>query len=76
MNHLIHCQCGEVIVKSLNADTKIRAKIIVLKNNAAFAVCKSCNSEVKVPLLLDENMLKSMTAKPKLYINSKKVLDT
>lgn len=61
MNHLIHCSCGEVIVKS-SVDTKIRAKILVFKDEGAFAVCKSCDQEVKVPLHIDSDLLKSMAA--------------
>lgn len=62
MNHLISCTCGEVIVKSLDADTKVRAKIIVFKEENAFAVCKACSAEIKIPLRLDSDMLKSMTS--------------
>lgn len=71
MHHLISCHCGEVIVKSLEADTKIRAKIIVFHDDAAYAVCKSCSSEVKIPLRLDMDMLKSMSTESRpvrLYI--------
>lgn len=73
MNHLILCRCGEVLVKGLDADVKIRAtKIILFKDNVAFAVCKSCNTEVPLPLKLDPDMLKSMSADTKrtpLYVN-------
>ena len=72
MNHLISCSCGEVIVKSLDADTKIRAKIVVFRGHDAFAVCKACNTEVKIPLRIDTDMLKSMSNEPsrpvRLYI--------
>ncbi len=61
MNHLISCTCGEVIVKSLDADTKVRAKIVVFRDDQAYAVCKACSSEVKIPLRLDTDMLKSMS---------------
>lgn len=61
MNHLIHCSCGEVIVKS-GSDTKIRSKILVCKDDGAYAVCKSCDAEVKVPLQLDTDLLKSMAS--------------
>lgn len=61
MNHLISCKCGEVIVKSLEADTKIRAKVVLIREDDAYAVCKSCNAEVKIPLRLDTDMLKSMS---------------
>jgi hypothetical protein len=62
MNHLINCSCGEVIVKALGSDTKIRAKILVFKDDAAFAVCKSCHAEVKVPLQINSELLKSMAS--------------
>lgn len=64
MNHLIHCPCGEVIVKSLGPDTKIRAKILVFRDTTAYAVCKSCDSEVQVPLQINEEMMKSMASSP------------
>lgn len=60
MNHVVYCTCGEVIVKSLLDDTKIRAKVLIMRGNAAFAVCKGCDQEVQVPLQLDNDMLKSM----------------
>ena len=64
MNHIIHCPCGEVIVKSLGSDTKKRAKIVVFRDSTAFAVCKSCASEVQVPLQLNEDMMKSLASQP------------
>ena len=63
MNHLIFCTCGEVIVKSLDNDAKVRAKIILFREDQAYAVCKSCNTEVKIPLRLDTDMLKSLSSK-------------
>ena len=69
MNHLIHCVCGEVIIKS-GADTKVRSKILVFKEDGAYAVCKSCDNEVRVPLHLDSDLLKSMahTDSTKSYV--------
>jgi len=65
MNHLISCTCGEVILKALDMDTKVRgAKVVVFRDDGAYAVCKSCNSEVKIPLRIDEDMLKSMSSPP------------
>jgi ribosomal protein S27E len=78
MTHLIHCSCGEVIVKSQGPDTKVRAKIVVFKDNAAFAVCKGCDSEVAIPLQLNEDLLKSMSAAPEksrhipLYVRTRR----
>lgn len=74
MNHVVTCSCGEVIVKALNNDTKIRSKIVVFREEGAFAVCKSCNAEVQIPIKLDEVMLKSMstqsTSSVRLYIRN------
>lgn len=68
----INCKCGELIVKAINEDNmKVRSKIIVFKGNAAYAVCKSCDQEVKVPLQVDSNMLKSLSTESKhvpLYV--------
>ena len=49
----IACPCSEVIMKSENNTSKIRSKILILKDNGAYAICKSCGYEVKVPLKLD-----------------------
>jgi len=68
MNHLIHCTCGEVIVKSTGSDTKVRAKIVVFKDNNAYAVCRGCDHEVKIPLQIDSVMLKSMSSHVPLYV--------
>ena len=75
MQHLISCTCGEVLVKSMDAETKVRAKVVVFRDGQSFAVCKGCNAEVKIPLQLDTSMLKSMTAatpeRVRLYIRAK-----
>lgn len=74
MNHVLTCTCGEVIVKSFSHDTKIRSKVLVVRDGAAFAVCKRCDAEVQVPLQLDTAMMKSLVSeKPKhvpLYIKN------
>lgn len=46
----IICPCNEIIMKSDNGTEKIRSKILLLKEGKAYAVCKSCNREVEVPL--------------------------
>jgi len=63
MQHLISCRCGEVILKSLDVDTKVRGvKVVVFRDDGAYAVCKSCNAEVKIPLRIDTDLLKSMSS--------------
>lgn len=45
------CYCSEIIVKNLdNGDRKIRAKVLIVRGNSVYAICKACNHEVKVPL--------------------------
>lgn len=44
------CRCSEVIMKSENGVAKIRSKIVLVKSNQTFAVCKSCGMEVELPL--------------------------
>lgn len=46
----IVCSCDEIIVKSDRGVTKIRSKILLLRDNKAFAVCKGCGTEVQIPI--------------------------
>lgn len=65
------CKCSEVIMKSSSDGMeKIRAKIIILKENQVFAVCKGCNSEVEIPLTRINKCIESIPANPgpKLYL--------
>lgn len=72
---LLTCKCDEVIVKALNGTTKIRSKILIVKGNQTFAVCKKCGAEVRVPLLLDYVTLqKAVQSNPKLLLWDKKDL--
>lgn len=59
----INCKCSEVVLKSHNGESKIRSKVLVIKDNSVYAVCKGCNQEVKLPLHVDEN-----AANPPLFI--------
>jgi ribosomal protein S27E len=42
--------CSEVILKSENGTAKIRSKIMIVRDNSVYAVCKSCGTEVSLPL--------------------------
>lgn len=46
----IVCACSEIIAKSDNGTTKIRSKILLVKSDGTYAVCKGCGMEVPVPL--------------------------
>lgn len=60
-NALCCVNCGEVVIKSLhNGETKLRAKVIVFRESSCVAICKGCNTEVPVPLVVDTDMMKSM----------------
>ncbi len=74
-NALVNCpKCSEVILKSLHGQVKLRAKIAVFEDGECLAICKGCNTEVAVPIMLDQEALsKSMTDyknTPRLYINA------
>jgi hypothetical protein len=61
MQHCVKCSCGELLVKSLDSNTKVRGiKVLVFKDEGAFGICKSCDKEVALPISLDHSMLKSM----------------
>ena len=67
MKHMVSCKCGEVLMKSQNDEIKIRGKIFLVKENGStFTVCKSCNTEVEVPLEVKKS------TPPKLIIRNLK----
>jgi uncharacterized protein YbaR (Trm112 family) len=59
--YLLNCpKCHEVILKSNETEAKVRGKCIVLKKGQAFSVCKRCDTEVQIPLMLDDVLVKSL----------------
>jgi hypothetical protein len=51
MKSEVVCACSEVIMKSVSeSESKIRSKVLIVKESSVYAVCKSCGSEVEVPL--------------------------
>lgn len=71
MNNGAHivCGCSEIIVKSQGGAVKLRSKILIFKNNQAYAICKKCSSEVPVPVTLSKS-LPDPQAHPRLYIRT------
>ena len=51
----ITCGCSEIVLKSVGTETKIRSKILVIRDNCVYAICKGCNNEVRVPLCIDSD---------------------
>lgn len=72
MNHLLTCKCGEVVVKSANGTTKIRNKMLVIKGNRSFAVCKGCGAEILVPIKLEPCDFNNDIKQPRLFIENRK----
>lgn len=65
--------CGEMVIKSVGGDIKLRTKILLLsEEKGSRAVCKGCNEEIPIPLTLDVDMVKSMSRQksPPLYLRS------
>ncbi len=71
MNALCCTSCGEVVIKTSGADTKIRSKVLVVKSTGVFAACKGCGKDIQMPLKVDTLMMKSMSDSKnlKIFIN-------
>lgn len=54
MDQLLLCaKCDEVIVKSNGSSTKIRSKVIIIRDDSTFAVCKGCGTDLELPVTLE-----------------------
>lgn len=53
----VRCSCSEIIVKSTGDTSKIRSKILIVRGEKVFSICKGCNSEVEVPLEVSKDAL-------------------
>ena len=67
MSYVLTCNCGEVVVKSMDGITKLRSKILVFKGAEAFLVCKGCGFEHPVPLYFNSLELKK-SKNPRLLL--------
>ena len=71
MHNFLACEkCHEVVVKGFRDEVKVRAKVILIRDDKVLAVCKGCGSEIQVPLRYDQELAKSlpMTPGPRLYL--------
>lgn len=71
MNNFLACaNCHEVVVKSLRDEVKVRAKVIVVRDDSTYAICKGCGEEIKVPLKYDAELAKALPQEvgPRLYL--------
>ena len=75
IDHLLSCRCGEVIVKSMNGTTKVRSKILIFRDGAAYAVCKGCGEERQVPVELSSDSIIQKGGRPQLFISKDKKLE-
>ncbi len=62
--------CHEVVVKGLHEEVKVRAKVILVRDDKTYAVCKGCGEELEVPLRYDQDLAKALplTNGPRLYL--------
>lgn len=65
-------KCSEIVVKSLRGEVKLRGKVVILRDNHCVVVCKGCNTEVAIPLVVDQEALTKSLAPYPLYINKTK----
>ena len=71
MHKLFTCpNCSEVMLKSHGAESKMRNKVLIFREDKAYAVCKGCGVEVQVPLKIDLTNLPNKSS-PDLYIDKK-----
>jgi len=68
IEHFYACSCGEVIMKSQGDTTKIRNKTIVFRGQRAYAICKGCGKEHPIPIVLDQDLMKSFASNPSLFV--------
>ena len=64
---VLKCECSEVIVKSRGDEEVVRAKVLIIKGENVYAVCKKCNAEVQLPLKKSNDG--SVDLGPKLWLN-------
>jgi len=62
-----------MVVKSVDGEVKVRAKVILVRDDVTFAVCKGCGEELEIPLKFDEKLAKSLVNSrgPRLYLRYK-----
>ena len=69
----LRCRCDEIIIKAQDGVEKLRAKVLIIKGNGVFAVCRKCNTEVEVPLqksdLIRQDVNKPTVPGPRLYLD-------
>lgn len=71
MNSALCCSsCGEVVFKSMNSETKLRAKVVIFRDDQAFAVCKGCDNEIPVPIDINAKLMSKLdnSIKTRLYV--------
>lgn len=66
--HILSCRCGEVLVKAVNGVIKLRSKIVIFRDDGAFAICKGCGSELPAPIQLDKDDLLAKSRNPRLIL--------
>lgn len=59
MNYILEiiCPCSEPMSKSVEGVSKIRAKLLIIKGNQVYGVCRECSYEVALPLKIDIGMM-------------------
>jgi len=74
VNCVLTCPCGEILIKSINGTTKVRGKILKFEDGKAVTVCKGCNQEREVPVMLDTESLLMKAEPTRLFVSDTKSL--
>lgn len=62
-----------MIIKSVGSEIKVRSKVLLVKGDTSYAVCRGCGTEIPVPLVIDMGLAKSMaqdtsSEEPRLFL--------
>lgn len=69
MDNLLTCNCGEILVKSMDGTTKLRGKIFLFRGDQGYVVCKGCGAEREVPATLSQDQMQMLSRSPKLFVS-------
>ncbi len=70
MSNFLACTvCHEVVIKGIDREIKVRAKVILVRDDHTYAVCKGCGTELEIPFKFDTDLAKSLASTgPRLYL--------
>ena len=69
------CSCGEFLIKSTSSGLKVRGKVLIVEDGVTKSVCKSCNTEVVLPITIQPSITLEKSVNKKIVVPRKKVVE-